>query len=74
MDALIETLNQFGETTGLRINYDKTQILRLGSLRHTEAKLITQSTISWSHRIKVLGLYLTADKEETIQINYDKVV
>ena len=55
----------------LRINYDKTQILHLGSLKNTDAKLITQGTISWSCRVKMLGIRFSADTQEMIQLNYE---
>ena len=44
--------------------------MRIGSLKNSDARLITQSTIGWSHRIKILGIYFTADKAEMIKLNY----
>ena len=48
--------------------------MRIGSLRNTDDKLITQAVISWSRRIKVLGMYFSTDKSETIQLNYDRLL
>ena len=31
-------LDQFSAMTGMKINYDKTQVYRLGSVRNTNAK------------------------------------
>ena len=74
MDALFKLLSDFAENTGLNINYNKTQVLRIGSLKNTNATLYTQGTISWSRRIKILGMWITPNKEEMIQLNYQKLV
>ena len=40
IDALFDEIEKFCLATGLKINYNKTLIMRLGSLRESEAKLI----------------------------------
>ena len=36
------------ENTGLKINYDKTTIYRVGSLKNSDAKLYTNKEFTWS--------------------------
>ena len=64
----------YAKYSGLRVNYNKTQIMRLGSLKNADSELITQGTISWSRRIKILGIVFSADKHEMIRINYENVI
>ena len=72
VDSLFEVLNCFSQFVGLTINYNKTQILRIGSLKNSDIMFITQGTVSWSRRIKVLGIYFSCDKVVNNEWNYEK--
>ena len=71
LNEFFQTVDCFSGFTGLRPNYDKTQIMRIGSLKDSQAVLFTQKTVSWSRRVKILGLWFTADKKEMCKLNYD---
>ena len=73
-DDLWAILDKFSDFSGLKINYDKTQMMRLGSLKDGDAKLYTQKPISWSQRIKILGIVYTPRKQETIELNYKEML
>ena len=68
------TVEMFCSFTGLCINYDKTQIMRLGSLKDSQAELFTQKLVLWSRRIKILAITFVASKREMIQINCEHVL
>ena len=70
LDEFFAEVESFCDFSGLKINYDKTQIMRIGSLKNSDATLYTQKSISWSRRVKILGMTFTPDSEETIEINY----
>ena len=74
LDALLETIENYGNFSGLRINYDKTVIMRIGSLKDSDAKLYTQRIITWSHKVKILGIVFTANVQQTVNMNYDKIM
>lgn len=64
-------LTEFGDFTGLKPNYDKTEIMRLGSLRNTDAKFYSTLPLKWSDGpLKILGVYVTPDSNEAIELNY----
>lgn len=66
---------EFKDFTGLDINYDKTEILRLGSLRYSDAKFYSTLPIKWSDGpIKILGVFVHSCFEELLSLNYDKLV
>ena len=70
-DALFSTLYRFEEFSGLRINCDKTEILRIGSLRGTDAKYYSKLPLHWSDGpIKILGLKVVPNFEEMARLNY----
>ena len=57
---------------GLKINYDKSTIYRIGSLKYTDAKLVTQRTLSWSNDpMYVLGVYVHEDVNVRINLNFE---
>ena len=64
------TFEKFYLISGLKINYDKTQVLRIGSTAKTNAKIYTHKPLQWSDKIKVLGITITNNRQETIDINY----
>ena len=66
-DALLDTFDHFREFSGLKINYDKTQILRIGSLRKSDAKLRTQKPTNWTRKAKILGIDIHTDVSEMIK-------
>ena len=71
LDAFFDMVDRFTDVSGLKLNYDKTQIMRLGSLKDSDAKLFTQKAVSWSRRVKILGVHLSPDRAFIIKENYE---
>ena len=70
LNAVIATLDQFQRNTGFKVNYDKTQIYRIGSLRKTDARLVTQRMVKWANDpISVLGIWISDDPKELVALN-----
>ena len=75
LDEVLGTIEWFKEHTGFTINYDKTKILRIGSLKKTDAKLITQRQVSWTNEpINILGVWTGHCEEQLLDINYKPIV
>ena len=66
-------LNKFTDNTGLKVNYNKTQILRIGSSRNSDAKFYSDRPLIWTDKTTILGINVTADTSELIQ-NYDLAI
>ena len=74
-DEVVHTFNWFEKNTGMVINYEKTVIYRLGSIRNTQAKFYSQRQLMWSDEpLKVLGITLTGNEKDLISLNYDNVM
>ncbi|WP_176696360.1 reverse transcriptase domain-containing protein, partial [Candidatus Ichthyocystis sparus] len=72
LNALLKDLDQFAELSGLRPNYDKCIILRLGSLHGTTFKLPCNSTLVWSDGpIDILGIHIPKRIDELVKINIE---
>ena len=56
---------------GLSINYNKTQVLHVGSSKSSDTTLYMQHPLSWSHKIKILGINFLANRDEMREANYN---
>ena len=64
VSAFFKETQEFANHTGLKVNYNKTQVMRIGSLRNSNAKCYAERQLQWSDCVKVLGLdiYPSSDK------------
>ena len=54
----------------LRVYYDKTEILRLGSIRATDFKLTTEKPYKWTNDpVEILGIWLNNDSSNLFKLN-----
>ena len=64
------TLEQAETNLGLKVNYEKTTIYRIGSLCHTNARYYTQKNFAWDDPpIYVLGIYVDNNLRNMSRIN-----
>ena len=74
LNGIIEALTTFEYNTGLQVNYDKTNIYRIGSLKNSDAKLYTAKEFNWTNAdIDILGIKISTDPKTLIDINYTAV-
>ena len=61
--------------TGFTVNYDKTVIYRIGSLKNSNISFTTRRVVAWTAEpINVLGVWISHDKEEIISLNYKPIL
>ena len=73
-DVLLDIFENFAKISGLKINLDKTQVLRIGSLRDTNIKLKSKKPMQWKESIKILGITISAHRQHMLDKNYDDLV
>lgn len=77
LDAVVDTLEEIENCTGLTVNYDKTSIYRIGSLAKTNAQLYTTKVFHWTNQpVEILGVKLpTVPDNDLVQnINYQPII
>ena len=73
--ALFRELDSFERNVGLKVNYDKTEILRIGSLRDTDALYFSGRPLHWSDgTIRVLGIHIGNDQKLVGHKNYKEIL
>ena len=66
-------LNIFAKLSGLKVNYEKTEALWIGSFKNRTDKLTINPIIKWSFRkVKALGAWFSTSKEEAVMLNYQE--
>ena len=71
----LRLFKEFEHFSGLLINYNKTEILRIGSLRKSDAKFVSDLPIIWSEGpVKILGIQMYSNLTETVRNNYENAI
>ena len=72
---IISTFEQFERNSGMKINYDKTSVYRIGSLRNSQARFYADKKIKWSDGpINVLGVQVDYDENIMQELNLNPLV
>ena len=71
LSAALNTIENFGNVSGLRLNDKKTEALWIGSMVGKKEKLIPEKNFQWpENRVKVLGVWISTDPIVTLKLNY----
>ena len=74
LNSVIQTCDYFENFADLRINYDKTDILRLGSLRNSDAKFYNQRPHNWTNDpLLILGIRAAQCAVDLIEVNFPEL-
>ena len=74
-NATVLEFERFQNLTGMKINYNKCTVYRLGSIRHTNAKFYSNNKLIWTDNpVSILRIYVTADKKELYNRNMLPIV
>lgn len=73
LNEVVNTLAILYNNTGLSVNYNKTNIYRVGSLRDSQAQLYTTCVFNWTNQpIQTLGITIPLDLniDQLCNLNY----
>ena len=74
LNATLDTFNKFAQSTGCALNYEKTSVYRIGSLRNSKALFYTASKLHWEeNRISVLGIEVSNNDQKDLINNYSHI-
>lgn len=72
INRTISIFNEYEKYSGLKVNFDKTEILPIGPIKHNYVVIGPENGIKWSSGpIRVLGVIICHDHEEMITLNYN---
>ena len=71
LNQTLEELSRFSKISGLNINFDKTQLVWIGSEKFSTRSIKTKWKLSWgSNQFKLLGILFNTDLDKMIKNNY----
>ena len=76
LQAIIDEFETFYQNTGLKVNYDKSIIYRVGAVKNTNVKLKTTKMFKWSNDpIDILGVLIQIDSLNDLEApNFTQVM
>lgn len=73
LNETLKVLTQFSEFSGLKVNFDKTQVIWIGKKKFSTETIKTRWKLSWGKiNFKLLGIIFHINIEEMIKINYEE--
>ena len=69
--ASMETLQYFTNISGLKVNIDKTNIIRLGKDRNDHRKMCPKYKLKWTTEFTVLGVQFSTNLYNIQELNYN---
>ena len=76
LNTALQLLHSFSQYSGLNVNFEKTHVVWIGSLRYSTRSIKTRWKLVWGcTQFKLLGLNFDVDLPKMIELNYnDKLV
>ena len=71
---LLEQIDNFGLCSGLKINYDKSEIMLMGNLTLFSPDDLKIKGIEVKRSVKILGVHFTYDYHQKMQLNFDEIM
>jgi hypothetical protein len=69
--ASMETLQYFTNISGLKVNIDKTNIIRLGKDRNDHRKMCSKHKLNWTTEFTILGVRFSTNLDQIQELNYN---
>ena len=75
VNETLKEIESFGNFSGLRLNYDKCAILKMGPFKDTDAQFYTLKQLYWSPGpIRILGIEIHTNPESRCTFNFYNVL
>ena len=71
---ILQHIETFGRSTGFKLNYDKTTVYRVGSMRQSNAKMYTGELNCTNEGLNILGVEVTHDYKRLMETNYQPII
>lgn len=72
---LLNETEKYCNFTGLKVNYNKSNVLRIGASRNTQIVIPTDVPLNWtSEWINILGVIISSDPVITCTKNYKEIL
>ena len=71
-NTLVDVLNRFSSISGLKPNYEKCKVLRIGSLKNSRFRIDTEYPFEWTDgSVGDLGVHIPPDLTHIVDVNFN---
>ena len=71
LDRLFQILDEFKGIFGFQVNYNKTSVYRVGSIKKTNAQCYSAKKIEWTNGpLNILGVLVNHDPQKVFELNF----
>ena len=75
LEQAISTLKNFQSNTGLKLNFEKSSVYRLGALKDTNTVIYTSQELRWTNEsVTILGINVSSNTREMVLDNYNQIL
>ena len=75
LDTILMEFESFRHFSGLKTNFNKTIVLRIGSIANSSEKLRTKYQLNWiTGPTKILGIWIHVDRKIMLDLNYSPLL
>ena len=72
LNSTLEMLEHFSHISGLKVNFDKTKLIWIGSMKYSIRAIKTKWKLTWGEtQFKLLGILFHVDLEKMLNLNYE---
>ena len=74
-EATVQELSDYERVSGMKVNYNKLVVYRIGSLKNSNARFYSNRKLIWSDKpLYSLGVYFSNDYYEQLKLNIEPVI
>ena len=74
-EETVQTIQQFSNVSGLKLNSSKTNVIWLGSSRNSNVRYMQHLDMSWNpETFKILGIIFTNDLHDVVNLNFQEKI
>ena len=75
INAILKTFGDFTKVSGLKINFDKSEVLRIGQIKNSNLKIKTDLELKWTNEpLKVLEILVSPNLNEIWDKNITPII
>jgi hypothetical protein len=75
INTAFTAFEKFQEISGLKVNFDKTELFPVGTIKESNLPLYSYRNIAWSpDGVKILGIHISHNKKRMMDQNYNPIL
>ena len=75
IETVVGILGKYQSISGLKLNFDKSSVHRIGAFKNTNRKIEVSQPLRWTNEgISILGIHIRENEQEMLDLNYEYII